>query len=69
MKSTLLTFPLALPLLLGACGSPEPKGQVSSAILGQQAPDVRLQWLDGSEASSLAELRGRVVLLEFWRTW
>jgi thiol-disulfide isomerase/thioredoxin len=38
-------------------------------VIGRLAPELSLQWLDGEGTSSLADLRGRVVLLEFWRTW
>jgi peroxiredoxin len=35
---------------------------------GDQAPDFRLQTLDGKEMS-LSELKGKVVLLNFWGSW
>lgn len=39
------------------------------ALLGKSAPDIFIKdWLQG-EATTLAGLRGRVVLLEFWATW
>lgn len=41
----------------------------SSALVREAAPEVELQWLNYDGPSSLSELRGRVVLLEFWRTW
>jgi thiol-disulfide isomerase/thioredoxin len=63
----------SLPLiLLGAavgCSSPAPQGPPSLAVIGEAAPDLQLAWLDGSPAGNLESLRGRVVLLEFWRTW
>lgn len=65
MKTLLLGAALAL---LAACGSFEQRGSAAAAV-GAQAPDVRLAWLDGRPESTLHELRGRVVLLEFWRTW
>jgi thiol-disulfide isomerase/thioredoxin len=38
-------------------------------LLGRPAPEINLKmWLSG-EPASLAELRGRVVMLEFWATW
>jgi len=38
-------------------------------ILGSAAPEINVAtWING-EATTLAELRGRVVLLEFWATW
>jgi thiol-disulfide isomerase/thioredoxin len=38
-------------------------------LLGNEAPEISVkEWLVG-EPTSLAELSGRVVLLEFWATW
>lgn len=37
--------------------------------VGAVAPELQsTQWLNGSE-TSLAELRGKVVLIEFWAHW
>ena len=36
--------------------------------VGQRAPDLALETLDG-QTVRLSELRGRVVLLNFWATW
>jgi thiol-disulfide isomerase/thioredoxin len=39
------------------------------ALLGTEAPEITVKhWIKG-EAATLASLRGRVVLLEFWATW
>ena len=43
--------------------SPPPVGR------GTVAPDFTLRSLDGSETHSLASLKGRVVLVNFWATW
>ena len=36
---------------------------------GSPAPDFELALLGGTETVSLASLRGRVVLINFWATW
>ena len=42
---------------------------IQLALLGNEAPEISVkEWLVG-EPTSLAELHGRVVLLEFWATW
>jgi len=69
MKKIPLLLPLILASALVACGSPDSRGPAADAVIGRQAPELTLQWLDGSAAGSLTDLRGRVVLLEFWRTW
>ncbi len=39
------------------------------ALIGKHAPEISVkQWLAGSPAT-IKDLRGRVVLLEFWATW
>lgn len=39
------------------------------ALLGTEAPEIAIKdWLAG-EPATLASLRGKVVLLEFWATW
>jgi len=42
---------------------PDPVGR------GSRAPEFRLPRLGGAAEVSLAELRGRAVLLNFWATW
>jgi cytochrome c biogenesis protein CcmG/thiol:disulfide interchange protein DsbE len=43
-------------------------GRAGRPLLGQPAPDFTLDLLDGSRLS-LADLRGQVVVLNFWTTW
>jgi thiol-disulfide isomerase/thioredoxin len=39
------------------------------SLLGQEGPEISVkEWIQGGPAS-LAQFRGRVVLLEFWATW
>ena len=46
--------------------SQEPAG--STAEVGKQAPDFTLSAFDGT-SYTLSELRGKVVLVNFWATW
>jgi thiol-disulfide isomerase/thioredoxin len=40
------------------------------AAVGEPAPELDFEWTsDGLEASSLRDLRGRIVVLDFWATW
>ena len=42
---------------------------IQVGLLGNETPEISVkEWLVG-EPTSLTELRGRVVLLEFWATW
>jgi peroxiredoxin len=54
-----------LVLLFAACERRATRGQIE---VGLPAPDYRAQTLGGAPAS-LADLRGRVVLLNGWATW
>ncbi len=38
-------------------------------LVGHPAPPIELIWSSDSRISSLNDLRGRVVVLEFWATW
>jgi cytochrome c biogenesis protein CcmG, thiol:disulfide interchange protein DsbE len=42
---------------------------IRSALIGRQAPDFSLRTLDGSRTVRLSELRGQVVVLNFWASW
>lgn len=71
LRAALGGLVLAALTLSGAasCAAARAPDDACQAVMGQYAPAVQLEWLDGSEPSSLESLRGRVVLLEFWRTW
>jgi cytochrome c biogenesis protein CcmG/thiol:disulfide interchange protein DsbE len=56
---------LLIGLLLGATVAP---GMAAEPRVGQPAPDFRLTLVDGSHVQ-LSELRGQVVILNFWATW
>jgi thiol-disulfide isomerase/thioredoxin len=40
-----------------------------AALIGREAPEITIQTWINSAPLTLADLRGRVVLLEFWATW
>jgi thiol-disulfide isomerase/thioredoxin len=40
-----------------------------AALEGRKASDFTLETLDGAKAVKLSELKGHVVLLDFWATW
>ncbi len=51
-----------------ATSSVKNTGQDNAKIIGQPAPEVTLKDLDGKEAT-LAQYKGKVVLVNFWATW
>lgn len=61
IKRKLLSFGVAL--LLAGCKSSPP----GSALIGH-AIDVQFQAVDGRNVN-LAQMRGKVVLVDFWATW
>ena len=66
---------IAVLLLLPSCGNRNAKKSAetdteSTTLVkaGETAPDFTIELVDGSQLS-LKELRGKVVLLNFWATW
>jgi thiol-disulfide isomerase/thioredoxin len=58
----------ALPFsLLGAAPAPGP--MVAAVKIGQPAPPFTLRLIRGGNKVSLDELRGNVIVLNFWATW
>jgi cytochrome c biogenesis protein CcmG/thiol:disulfide interchange protein DsbE len=44
-------------------------GLVESPLLGQPAPEFDLQAIDGSAGTALSDLRGEIVVLNFFASW
>jgi len=61
-----VVVPLVLLLLLNLGRDPH---AIGSPLVGRPAPDFSLQPLDGGEPVTLASLRGRPAVLNFWASW
>jgi hypothetical protein len=66
MIRNLFTASFFLGLLLWACRSDNGSARPSQ---GAAAPNITWTSISGDAGTSLEGLRGRPVLLEFWRTW
>jgi thiol-disulfide isomerase/thioredoxin len=81
MLSEELTFAERISQIMQATGTPAQKRAATGgflqlrdratqlSLIGKEAPEISVkEWINGN-AVSLADLKGRVVLLEFWATW
>lgn len=60
---------VALAAVVLAFGLGRDPMAVSSSLVGRQAPDFRLDTLDGARTVALRDLRGQVVVVNFWASW
>lgn len=66
---TILRGIMTCAALLAASAAPGPATATTAAVkIGERAPDFELTLIDGSKVRS-ADLRGQVVVLNFWATW
>jgi thiol-disulfide isomerase/thioredoxin len=59
---------LIFPLMLLAFGCVSPVAE-EAGMAGQSAPDITVKRLKTEEKVKLSNLKGKVVLLDFWATW
>ena len=63
MRKLFLTAGVATVALIGTVAT------AANTYLGKEAPEILLQeWIGGDGRNTLADFRGEVVLLEFWKT-
>ncbi|MEG3159663.1 TlpA disulfide reductase family protein [Sphingomonas sp. LB2R24] len=66
---TILRGIMTCAALLAASAAPGPATATTAAVkIGERSPDFELTLIDGSKVRS-ADLRGQVVVLNFWATW
>jgi cytochrome c biogenesis protein CcmG, thiol:disulfide interchange protein DsbE len=70
MKRILILLALVMFVSLTACSRKEPETAQKSAgpVVQKQAPDITVTALNGSTLK-LSDLKGKVVMLNFWATW
>lgn len=68
LMKTRISFGVGLLLVLAAAGCQAPQTSEGTGER-KQAPPLVLQKIDGSGNLSLAEQRGKVVLVDLWATW
>ncbi|MFZ5493739.1 MAG: TlpA family protein disulfide reductase [Verrucomicrobiota bacterium] len=55
--------------ILGQLEQDARREAVKAALIGQTAPELNFNWSSREGLKKLSELRGQVVVLDFWATW
>lgn len=58
-----------LPRLLAQIAAERESANALTALIGQPAPALHFEWASRDGLATLADLRGKVVVLDFWATW
>jgi thiol-disulfide isomerase/thioredoxin len=66
LSAAILTLSLALLANFAPAGE---KGDPHAALIGKPAPDFQPDFAINGKKASLADLKGKVVLLDFWAVW
>jgi len=67
---SMIGLSIALPVAaLLAYGMTQDPSEIPSPLPGREAPPFSLQYMDTEGTASLSELRGQVVVLNFWASW
>ena len=69
-KRSLIGVGIAVPfvILLGYGLTRDPRF-IASPLPGREAPDLALPMLDGADTVRLSDLRGHIVVVNFWASW
>lgn len=68
MKRVVLPILAALGILAG-CSSQVPGPELIAAADRVAAPEVQARFINGPNGLSLASMKGKVVVVDFWATW
>lgn len=59
----------ALPRLLAGIEAQAEAARTVAALIGRPAPPLHFEWASREGLHTLADTRGKVVVLDFWATW